>query len=430
MDFLLNISKETYNVFVDISPYLLIGLFFAGLLHILLKKDFIVKHIGSSNLSSVLKAALLGVPLPLCSCGVIPTALFLRKKKASEGATVSFLISTPQTGIDSILPTYGMLGPIFAVYRPLMALLTGFIGGIIVNKSSVRIDESSENESCQSGCCSSDSEAEKNLSFREKIYEMFRYSFVEFLDDISAHLTVGIVIAGLISALIPDNFFSNYGGSGILGMLYMIIIGLPMYVCATSSIPIAVSLMLKGISPGAAFIFLVVGPATNAATMTLIGRVLGKKILAVYLSVISISAILGGFLLNWLYTFIDIPEFKVMCHAHDSKSMVTYILAGIFLVFLLISLFRKYVSKGHGKALSGNDEVKIPVIKVGNAKTVKVEGMQCNHCANSVIESVSKVAGVEDTAVNLSLKTVTVKGEFDLEKVKKVIAEAGYSVVN
>jgi uncharacterized membrane protein YraQ (UPF0718 family)/copper chaperone CopZ len=471
MDFLLKSLTEIYNVFIDISPYLLIGLFFAGLFHVLMKKDFISKHIGSSDISSVFKAALLGVPLPLCSCGVIPTALFLRREKASEGATVSFLISTPQTGIDSILPTYGMLGPVFAIFRPLAALITGFIGGIVVNKSSLQIENlNEESEDCTSGCCSSEKEVKENKTFVEKLKEMFNYAFVDFLDDISTHLLLGIIIAGLITALIPPDFFKNYGGDGVLGMLYMVLIGLPMYVCATSSIPIAVSLIAKGISPGAAFIFLVVGPATNVATMTLIGRVLGKKILAIYLSVISISAVVGGFLLNWLYTFMEIPQVKMMHHHHDSKGVMIYIFAGAFLILLLASLYRKYIAKQHGKSTSHSSESSCcssqtveapqtessccsskptvepkvesscgcgcsskkeePMIEQSKTETIKVDGMKCNHCANSVISSVSEVSGVDDVSVNLSLKTATITGNFDVSAVKAVIVQAGYTVMN
>ncbi len=320
----MKLLNEIFSTYISIAPYLFLGLLFAGLLHVVFKKDFVAKHLGKNNLFSVIKAAILGVPLPLCSCGVIPTALFLRKKKASKGATLSFLISTPQTGIDSIIATYGMMGPIFAIFRPLAAFVTGIVGGIVTNFVEKKDEPETLNIEEKFECDTCDVEEPHSHTVLERVTSGLNYAFVEFLDDITIQLIVGIIIAGFISFLIPDNFFADFGGGGFGGMLLMIAVGIPLYVCATASIPIAVSLILKGISPGAAFVFLVVGPATNAATITLISRALGKKLIAIYLTVISVFAILGGLLLNYIFDIVGKPE-MLMTHHHEDISLFSKI---------------------------------------------------------------------------------------------------------
>ncbi|RLC50582.1 MAG: permease [Candidatus Cloacimonadota bacterium] len=381
------------------------------------KKDFVAKHLGKNNLFSVIKAAILGVPLPLCSCGVIPTALFLRKKKASKGAVLSFLISTPQTGVDSIIATYGMMGPIFAIFRPLAAFVTGIIGGIAANFLD-KEEEQITDEEDKFECDTCEIEEPHSHTVLERVTSGLKYAFVEFLDDITIQLIVGIIIAGLISYIIPDNFFQNFGGDGILGMLIMIAVGIPLYVCATASIPIAVSLILKGISPGAAFVFLVVGPATNAATITLISRALGKKTIAIYLSVISVFAILGGFLLNYIFTIIDKPELLIMDHTKES-SVFTVITVVLFSILLILSIYRKI-------------RIKFKKPELGSEmpnKTFLIEGMTCNHCVANVKDAITGIEGVQEVKINLTQKNAVVDGDYNSEDVKSAITKAGYKVV-
>ncbi|MCF7858422.1 MAG: SO_0444 family Cu/Zn efflux transporter [Candidatus Cloacimonetes bacterium] len=414
----MKLINDIWLTYLSIAPYLFLGLFFAGLLHVIFKKDFVAKHLGDNNIFSVIKAAILGVPLPLCSCGVIPTAMFLRKNKASKGATLSFLISTPQTGVDSIIATYGMMGPIFAVFRPIAAFLTGIIGGlaanIIVHKE--KPQEYTETES--SDCETCDITEPHNHTIFEKTFSGIKYAFVEFLDDISLQLIVGIIIAGFISFIIPDNFFADFGGDGFGGMLLMIAVGIPLYVCATASIPIAVSLMLKGISPGAAFVFLVVGPATNAATITLISNMLGKKLVAIYLSVISVFAILGGFLLNYIFDIVGKPKLMIM-HHHEEISLFTKFVIGLFSIMLILSIYRKIKNKF--KKIESGDEMP--------KHTFLIEGMTCNHCVANVKDAVRKVAGVDDIEVNLAKKNAVIEGDYNPEDIKKAIKDIGYKVV-
>ncbi len=413
----MKLLNEIWLTYISIAPYLFIGLIFAGLLHVVFKKDFVAKHLGKNNLFSVIKAAILGVPLPLCSCGVIPTALFLRKKKASKGAVLSFLISTPQTGVDSIIATYGMMGPIFAIFRPLAAFVTGIIGGIAANFLD-KEEEQITDEEDKFECDTCEIEEPHSHTVLERVTSGLKYAFVEFLDDITIQLIVGIIIAGLISYIIPDNFFQNFGGDGILGMLIMIAVGIPLYVCATASIPIAVSLILKGISPGAAFVFLVVGPATNAATITLISRALGKKTIAIYLSVISVFAILGGFLLNYIFTIIDKPELLIMDHDKES-SVFTVITVVLFSILLILSIYRKI-------------RIKFKKPELGSEmpnKTFLIEGMTCNHCVANVKDAITGIEGVQEVKINLTQKNAVVDGDYDAEEVKTAIEKAGYKVV-
>jgi len=473
---------EILDTYLDMAPYLFIGLFFAGLLHVVFKKDFIARHLGKNNMMSVIKAAILGVPLPLCSCGVIPTALYLRRQKASEGATVSFLISTPQTGVDSIIATYGMMGPIFAIFRPLAAFVTGIVGGAILNKHAINdaaLEKEASSCGCGSGSCEDDVVVEKEtsgcgcgssscedtkvvepveaetgcgcgsghsndddmdgLSVWEKLKRGFKYAYVEFLDDIALHLMFGVILAGLIAFVIPDSFFTRFDGDGIGGMFIMMAIGIPLYVCATSSIPIAVSLMLKGISPGAAFVFLVAGPATNAATISLIGNTMGKKLLFVYLAVIIVFAFLGGFALNGIFDYmnVDFVANSMSEHHHMDTPLWETILMVLFTIALIPSLYRRLKPRKKTKKVKLN-EVKINNMKieksnlqeavVENINEVKIEGMTCNHCAHNVKTSIEAVDGVESVEVDLKGKSAKITGKVDLSKIITAITSAGYKV--
>ncbi len=413
---------ELWSVYLDLAPYLFIGLAFVGILHLIIKDDWIGKQLGNNKLSAVLKAALVGVPMPLCSCGVIPTALHINKKGASQGATVSFLISTPQTGIDSITPTIGMLGPVFGIFRPIWAFISGIVGGIATNifvkQQQVKAHEPVTTSCCSSGSCSTDAKNDKK-SFKELI----RYAFVEFLDDISPQLVVGIILAALIALFVPADFFETYG-KGFTGMFLIILFGLPLYVCATGSIPIAISLMMKGFSPGAAFVFLTVGPATNIATISMVMKALGVKIMIIYLTSITVTALIGGFVLNRVLEIINVDmNLMLMEHHMGEVAIWKYVLTGIFSIALLFSLFRrmrwikkgKSVQKAEGKAEE-------------TTTTINVDGMTCSHCVKHVKDSIEEIEGVLNADVRLAEKIAVVKGKFDRSKVEAAIVNAGYKV--
>ena len=293
-----DIPLELWKVLGEMSPYLLFGFLVAGLMHVLIPTKIIEKQLGGKGILPAIKAALIGVPLPLCSCGVIPVAASLRKNGASREATTAFLISTPQTGVDSILVTFSLLGPIFAIFRPFAAFLEGVIGGWLVGIFAPK-DETSftAQEACTDECCA----PENGNTQSGRISRIFRYGFIVLPRDIGKSLVIGLLIAACISAFIPDNFFFGILGHGIVAMLIMMAVGIPLYVCATASVPIAASLIAKGVSPGAALVFLMTGPATNAATLAVIWQTMGRRTASIYLATIAVFSIAFGFLLDYIF---------------------------------------------------------------------------------------------------------------------------------
>ncbi len=270
MGFLKEIATIIFSIFNAMSFYLLLGFLFAGILHVLVPQQLFSKYLSKNNWTSVLYATLFGIPLPLCSCGVIPTAMALHKEGASKGSVISFLIATPQTGVDSIIATYSLLGLPFAIIRPIAAFFTSIFAGLVTNAFTskeepvkVAIQKNTE---------------EQKLSFGQKIKRVFQYGYVEMMEDIGKMLLFGLIIAGLIAYFVPDNFFTIFKGNTLLTMLLVLVVAIPMYVCATGSIPIAIALMMKGMSPGTALVLLMAGPAANIASMMVIGKVLGKKL--------------------------------------------------------------------------------------------------------------------------------------------------------
>jgi len=426
METVTGILNAIYATFVEMAPYLMLGLTFAGLLHILFKREFVARHLGGGGLAAVVKAAVLGVPLPLCSCGVVPTALSLRKSKASDGATVSFLISTPQTGVDSIVATYGMLGPVFAVFRPLAAFVMGIVGGAMTTLLGGATAQKMIGRQSREGdpaCVICFENGEHAHSVREKVVAMCKYAFGEFLDDISPQLVVGIAISGLISFFLPPDFFGRYVDNEFAAMALMIVGGIPLYVCATASIPIAAALMMKGLSPGAAFVFLAVGPATNAATVTLIASVMGKKIVAVYLAVISVLSIAAGLALNGVFSLLG-PNVDLARQIHPHHEMgpgpFSLVLAGLFAMLLVLSLSRRILPRLYTFASARDRAAR------SAATEIPIEGMTCSKCAAHVREAILDAPGVESCQVHLTEKKALVTGEFALDHVRKAIEDAGY----
>lgn len=417
-DYIKNFSTELLSILMDMAPFLLMGFFFAGLLHLLFPKKKVRKYMGQNNFRSVLNASLFGIPLPLCSCGVIPTAVSFYKHGASKPSTISFLISTPQTGVDSILVTYSLLGLPFAIIRPIVAFLTGIFGGVVTGK----IDKG-KNIDSETGNNGSD---ELPSGFFPKIKEMFRYSFVEFLQDISNWLIIGLLIAAVISVAVPDNYFADKIPNNFVGMLLALVIAGPIYVCATASVPVAAALMLKGLSPGAALVLLMAGPATNAATMTMVGKVLGKKSLLSYLGTIIAGAMFFGILIdNFLPRswFMLAGHYGHMSHGHQMLPAWLKLGSALLLLLLIINGYiRKYLIKR--KMVQTEDKA----FNTNEIKTVHVGGMTCNHCRQNVENSIRSVTGVEEVNVDLATGKVDISGKsVDLAKVRTGIESIGYT---
>jgi uncharacterized protein len=309
-------------IYNESALYILFGFLLAGVLKIAFSPDKVLKHLGGKNIRSVLLASLFGIPLPLCSCAVLPTAMSLRKHGASKGATLAFLISTPETGVDSISLTYALIDPIMTVFRPLSALITAMTAGIFANYIEWREGEdngNNEKAAAEGGEGSFEHEHDaSHKGHRGKLLSgLFHYAFVDLLNDIVFWLIIGIVVAGILSALIPGNFFESYTGSGILSMFIMLAVGIPIYMCAASSTPIAAVLIMKGLNPGAALVFLLAGPATNIGTIAAVGKFLGKKMMVIYLGTIAVVSICLGILLNLIYSELKINPAAVAGQASE-----------------------------------------------------------------------------------------------------------------
>jgi len=409
--------NELYFITTEMAPYLLIGFIFAGILYLLFPKNKVRRYMGRNRNGAVVNASILGIPLPLCSCGVIPTGLSFYRNGASRGSTVSFLISTPQTGIDSILVTYSMLGLPFALIRPLVALFTGISGGLVTNRLT-RKEEYDESNSIATN-------EKLPYGFFPKIKAMLKYAFVEFLQDIMGWLIIGLLLAALFSVFIPDNFFAGKASNDILELFVILLAAIPIYVCATASVPIAAVLMLKGLSPGAALVLLMAGPATNVATITMIARVMGRKSLMGYLSTIIGGALLFGFLIN---TFLPEKWFIVPGHmmSHEHEILPAWLSAGSA-VLLVLLIINGYMKKFFGKKTNVKNENTLS----SDVLTLGVRGMTCNHCKKSVEDAASSVEGVDSAIVDLAKGKVSIKGsDYDIEKIKSGIEDAGYSCKN
>ena len=414
IDYMLLFLREMWGLCLEMAPYLLLGMLVSGLISIFIDSSFIFKHIGQKNAGSVLKSTLFGIPLPLCSCGVIPVAATLRESGASKGATVSFLVSTPQTGVDSIFLTYGMLGPMFALFRPLAALASGFFSGIVINN----FDHDMHHHLSES-----DNDPKTKDSLHKRIISGVKYGFLTLPADIVIPLTQGLVVAAAIAILIPPQFIAeHFSSSNLIQYTMMLAVSLPIYVCATASIPIAVALMAKGITPGAAFIFLMAGPATNASSIAVIKNILGKRTLYHYLVLIAFTAISFGYILDNFLT-ITLPDMSSHTHHHVMDDYGSIILSVIFLVILVNAYFYRSKSESTDSAdienNIENDQEKI---------AITVDGMTCSHCKESVESAIYSFSGVASASVDLLTGNVIVVGSgLDETALKEKITAKGFS---
>jgi hypothetical protein len=348
----------------------------------------------------------------LCSCGVIPVVTSLRKQGASRGACLSFLISTPTSGVDSFLATYSLLGFFFAIYRVIASFITGIFSGLLTNVFD-KETTSKMQKTLLNNCNVCNETFPHTHNIIEKAKKVFSYGFIELLEDIGKWILLGLLIGGIITYFIPEGFIGKYLGSGFLSMFLMLIAAIPIYVCATGSIPIAAALMLKGLSPGGGFIFLFAGPATNAVTITVIGKYLGKKSLTLYLLSIGITSILLGFLLNILWG--DIELNKVMMCSKMLPSSIKFICA---LVLLGLSLYSMRGSIKLGK----KEEV------VMEELILKIPDMTCQHCVRTINRALQKIEGIKSVDINLKTKIVKLMSEtvISQDEVIEAIKKEGY----
>lgn len=317
------------------APYLLLGLFVSGIINQFVPADKLKSWLGSNKFSSIFKASAVGVPLPLCSCSVIPTAVTLKKGGASNAATSAFLISTPESGVDSISITYALMDLPMTIIRPIAAFFSAFFAGTLqyfFNKENVMPAE--EEEKPSGHCCHSKNQTKEKVEATQRIKNVFQYGFGKLSDDISGWLTIGILLGAMIDFLVPENYFANL--SMVEDRLMILAIGIPLYICASASTPIAASLMLKGLSPGSALLLLLVGPSTNISNIAVLQKYIGKK--GVLLNIFSIVfvALLFSFVVDFLYAnFFTMKINEVLLnHSHEGAWWQT--LSAIVLVILLI----------------------------------------------------------------------------------------------
>lgn len=354
LEMLIGIGESTWWILKEAAPYVLLGSLIAGILYIFVNHETIYKHFGKGKVRSVFLASLFGIPIPLCSCGVLPAAVSLRKQGATRGATLSFLISTPESGVDSIAVTYALIDPLMTVIRPLSAFISAVVAGLADNFTSGDKCESNLEKadiSCKvDGCCNGIDcpiEIHRNHhTLYQKLKSSVKYSFGELFEDFALWFTIGIVAAGAITYLMPEQLMERYLGGGIHSMLIMLLAGIPMYICATASTPIAAALILSGVSPGAALVFLLAGPATNLASLSVVGSTLGKRSAAIYLSTIAVVSVSMGLLTDYLYT-----TFKISPMAYTNKTSefigepVKIAFALIVALLLALAIFNKYGMK-------------------------------------------------------------------------------------
>lgn len=402
----MNYFQSFLTIVNEMSPYLLLGFLIAGVLHVYVPHGFYTRYLSKDNRLSVLWAALLGIPLPLCSCGVIPTAIGLKNERASKGAVASFLIATPQTGIDSILATFSMMGLGFAIVRPAAALVTGICGGLLVNRL-VPDDDTVGAAAC---AC--------RVDRGNRLWRVLKYAYFDMIQDIGLRLVIGLLLAALINVAVPDEFFLTFGSQPLVQMLVILVIAIPMYICSTGSIPVAAALMMKGLSPGAALVMLMAGPAVNMASILVVRKSLGRRFTWVYILTIVVFSVLFGLLVNTLGIGAElaVPAAGADCCGAPvhRPSLFRTACSAILLLLILIALSMKFFSRFRKQEA------------VEGTAVYTVEGMHCNHCKAAVEKAAGSLKGVTSAEVNLGAKTLTVTGTATAGEVRDAVEKAGF----
>ena len=414
MDILQNLLTDIWVMTCEMAPYLLFGFLLAGLMHEYIPRRLYSSYLSRPTLRSVGLATAIGIPLPLCSCGVLPTAMSLRREGASHGATTAFLIATPQTGVDSIIATYSLMGLPFAILRPIAALFTALLGGTLVNTFTAVERQSIATESNTSQCSIS-SVSDTTATPWERLRSALHYAYVEMMGDIGRWLIVGLIAAGMITALVPDQWFSAFHDNTLLSILLVLCISIPMYVCATGSIPIAVALMMKGLTPGAALVLLMAGPACNIASMLVIHKVMGRRTLLLYLLSIVSGAILAALAIDNLMpaTWFTTMNHAMACH-QDGIQWLNITSAVLLLALLLNTLFHSHTHETTACA--------------ADTTTLHIQGMCCSHCATNIQHALESLEGIQQATVSLNDKTAVITGTAPLETIRQTIQSLGYDL--
>lgn len=400
-------TAQVWSILLDLSPPLLLGLSLAGLIHAFMPRGLVRRRLSASNTKSVIQAVLVGLPLPLCSCGVTPTAIGLHREGASRGAATGFLISTPQTGVDSILVSASLLGWPFALFKVAAAFVTGVIGGLLVNLG-VR-DQPPDHDV--------DVLLDQPGSVRGKIGEALHFAVFDLLAMIDVWIVLGVVLAAVISAAVPQGYLHEVAWTqGLGGMLLALVISLPLYVCTTGSVPIAASLIAAGMPAGTALVFLMAGPATNVATMGAVYRALGGRVLAIYVGTVAAMSVLLGTTFEFVLGGVSTVAPRTMVHHGWLATASAVVLLGL----LLLLLGRRIMKRRSGSAGERT---------TGSDLTLRVDGMTCDHCAATVKRTLESVDGLREATVDLATGRVHVRGEgLESAAVARAVEQAGYKV--
>ena len=360
MDLAIDFANNFLILLDAMAIYILIGLLVAGILKQLVPDDFVLKHLGKGSTSSVLKATLFGIPLPVCSCSVIPLAQGLRKEGASKGAVQSFLISTPITGVDSILATFSFFGLIFTAFRVISSIIIAIIVGLVQNfvekdnKEDIKDLEVATSSCCSDSSCSTNTEKKKKqFSFKSA----FSYAYVTLFIDMAKPLFIGLLLGSLFTTFMPKEYASMLFENQVLTYFVILLFSMPLYVCATASLPIAAALILQGMSGGAAFIFLTAGPATSAITMSVVYKTLGKTSLIVYVSTIAILSFIFAFIYDFSFGNVDIVNFS---NSIEESSLFSQLASLIMLSLIAYYLIKPWLlRKGKKEIKPDNSSLKI-----------------------------------------------------------------------
>jgi uncharacterized membrane protein YraQ (UPF0718 family)/copper chaperone CopZ len=394
---------------LEIAPLLLLGLAIAGVLHLFVSEKQVLKHLGDSSWLAIFKGTLFAIPLPLCSCSVVPVVASLRRKGAAAGPSVSFLVAAPQIGADSWLLTHGLLGPVFAMARIVASFVTAIVAGGLLKgvkeKQSLDGKQNSNGTEIRSGNWFKD--------FLDHVWELF--------GGLAPNLVTGLLLAALILLIVPEDLLRTVShDQPFLSMLVMMVIGIPMYVCATASTPIAAALVMKGLDPGAALVFLLTGPATNLVTMTLLKGSLGMRALLVYTASIAGTSLLAGLLLS---AMLGGNAASMAQHLHDHvEGVAWWRWASLVLMLLMLAAWyvQRYRPRSRKKAAA--DEL-----------SLRVEGMTCTHCAARVRNCLEAEGDVLDVDVDLGGGRAKIRlsggtpSRTRVEEIRQKVIEAGYS---
>ncbi|TQV89145.1 SO_0444 family Cu/Zn efflux transporter [Aliikangiella coralliicola] len=375
------------DLFQESAPWLLLGLLIAGCMKWLVPIELLKKHMGKGSIGAVIKAALIGAPLPLCSCGVIPAAVGLRRAGASKSASVSFLIATPETGVDSISVSYALLGPFMAIIRPISAILSAIYAGILVmfftsdnskaqsqtadGKNIQGSEPNNAHKQATSDCCEKveiqpvESCCDKSgnngdklqsteasippVSLQQRLVSILEFSSGKLLEDITKWLLLGLIIAAIIKTWVPVDFLTQWG-SGLVAMLVMALVGVPMYICATASTPLAAGFLAAGVSPGAVLVFMLAGPATNLSTMGMIRQEMGSGVLVAYIAAILTASIGFGYFTNWAVAAFGFEIYQVAASTHQHEGSWVYSLSAIVLGAMMLRNAIKMALKSQKEA--------------------------------------------------------------------------------